>query len=988
MSGEFRELEHRVGFQQRHLGADANDLAVMLATVGYASTTELLDDLVPEAIRDRAPINLPEALTEAEVHAELKSLASLNTPRKPFIGLGYAGTFTPAVLRRNILENPGWYTAYTPYQPEISQGRLEALLVFQTMVTDLTGTELAGASLLDEGTAAAEAMQMCRRVSKKTVAGSERVLVDQFCHPQTIAVLVQRAEPLDVTVEVVDVRAGKLDLINVTVVVLQSPDTRGVLHDDAALIQTLHEAEVQVVVATDLLACTLITPPGQQGADAVVGSTQRLGVPLFAGGPHAAFLATKETNARHLPGRLVGVSEDVEGRPAFRLALQTREQHIRREKATSNICTAQVLLAVMAGMFAVHHGPEGLIRIARRTHVLASVLRAQLVSAGLRVIGDTWFDTITLAVGDTAEALFAAARDAGFELGRVPDATGALYPGDGEHVRIALDETATLEDVTALLTVLVGTAGTLERSQADHLAKELPGIPSSIARKSQFLQDKRFSLYRSESELMRWLQRLRSKDIALDQAMIPLGSCTMKLNAAVEMDAVSDPAFASVHPFAPRQDLAGTARIVADLEQWLAEITGYDAVSLQPNSGAQGELAGLLAIRGYHLSRGDTQRNVCLIPSSAHGTNAASAVMAGMKVVVVGCDDNGNIDVAQLRTLATQCGDTLAAVMVTYPSTHGVFEATITEVCDIIHNFGGQVYLDGANMNALVGVARPGWFGADVSHLNLHKTFCIPHGGGGPGVGPVACRAHLAPYLPTHPLFPDARAKTAHMVGPIAAAPWGSAGILQISWAYVRLMGGEGLRMASENAIVAANYIATRLRDAFPVLYSGAHGLVAHEAIIDVRPMKQSSSVTNADVAKRLIDYGFHAPTMSFPVAGTLMIEPTESEARVELDRFCDAMLAIRQEIDAVERGVWPKDNNPLSNAPHPAQRLLGETWSYPYPREVAAYPLASVTQRKYWVPVGRIDDAYGDRNLVCSCPPIEAFAETISAITTVPSGG
>jgi glycine dehydrogenase len=984
VSGDFGELEHREGFQQRHLGADTDELVAMLATVGYDSSTALLDDLVPEAIRDRAPINLPEAITEADVQRELRALAALNTPKRPFIGLGYYGTFTPAVLQRNILENPGWYTAYTPYQPEISQGRLEALLVFQTMVTDLTGTELAGASLLDEGTAAAEGMQMCRRVSKKTVHGPETVLVDEHCHPQTIAVLIQRAEPLDVTVKIVDLRQNLPALDDVTVAVLQSPDTRGVLHDDHDLITQLHASDVQVVIATDLLACTLITPPGEQGADAVVGSTQRFGVPMFAGGPHAAFLATREENARHLPGRLVGVSEDVEGRAAFRLALQTREQHIRREKATSNICTAQVLLAVMAGMFAVHHGPGGLARIAKRTHVLASVLRAKAVAAGLHVVGESWFDTVTFRLDGRVDAVCDAARQAGYELGRVPDATGALYPGDGMHVRVALDETATLADVEALITVLTGETADDLLAVADTAAATLPGIPDTLTRTTTYLTDKRFTLYRSETELMRWLQRLRTKDIALDQAMIPLGSCTMKLNAAIEMEAVSDPAFAAVHPFAPRSDLAGTAKIVSDLETWLAEITGYDAVSLQPNSGAQGELAGLLAIRGYHLSRGDTQRDVCLIPSSAHGTNAASAVMAGMRVVVVGCDDDGNVDVAQLRDLAQRHADTLAAVMVTYPSTHGVFEHTITEVCDIIHTYGGQVYLDGANMNALVGVARPGWFGADVSHLNLHKTFCIPHGGGGPGVGPVACRSHLAPYLPTHPLFPSSPG--AHgAVGPIASAPWGSAGILQISWAYVRLMGGEGLRRASENAIVAANYIATRLRDAFPVLYSGAHGLVAHEAIIDIRPMKNMAQITNADVAKRLIDYGFHAPTMSFPVAGTLMIEPTESEARVEIDRFCDAMLAIRQEIAAVERGVWPTDNNPLVNAPHPPQRLLSETWNHPYPREVAAYPLPSVTHRKYWVPVGRIDDAYGDRNLVCSCPPIEAFADSVAAISSLP---
>jgi glycine dehydrogenase len=984
VSGAFGELEHRQGFQQRHIGTNSHDLETMLKTIGYASTEALLDDLVPEAIRDRSPINLPGPATEAEVHQELLALAEKNTPKRPFIGLGYHGTFTPAVLRRNILENPGWYTAYTPYQPEISQGRLEALLVFQTMVTDLTGTELAGASLLDEGTAAAEGMQMCRRVSKKRIEGGERVLIDRHCHPQTIAVLTQRAEPLDITVDVVDVRTTSHDLTAVTVVVLQSPDTRGVLHDDAALIAELHANDVQVVVATDLLACTLVTPPGEQGADAVVGSTQRFGVPLFAGGPHAAFLATREANARHLPGRLVGVSEDVEGRPAFRLALQTREQHIRREKATSNICTAQVLLAVMAGMFAVHHGADGLMRIAKRTHALTTVLRQQLVATGITVVGESWFDTITLHLPGDTERIFRAAREAGYELGRSPGANGALYPGDGEHVRIALDETATLQDIETLVAVITGREQPALVHEADAAATSLTGVPSTLLRHSAFLTDGRFSLYRSETELMRWLQRLRNKDIALDQAMIPLGSCTMKLNAAVEMEAVSNPKFASVHPFAPRDDLRGTAQIVADLEQWLAEITGYDAVSLQPNSGAQGELAGLLAIRGYHLSRGDTHRNVCLIPSSAHGTNAASAVMAGMAVVVVGCDDDGNIDVEQLRTLATQYHDTLAAVMVTYPSTHGVFEATITEVCEIVHQHGGQVYLDGANMNALVGVARPGWFGADVSHLNLHKTFCIPHGGGGPGVGPVACRQHLAPFLPTHPLFANDMPTGPHTVGPVAAAPWGSAGILQISWAYVRLMGGDGLRQASETAIVAANYIAARLRDAFPVLYSGRNGLVAHEAIIDIRPMKASSSVSNADVAKRLIDYGFHAPTMSFPVAGTLMIEPTESEARIELDRFCDAMLAIREEIAAIERGVWPHDNNPLVNAPHPAARLLGETWSYPYPREVAAYPLSSVVARKYWVPVGRIDDAFGDRNLVCSCPPIEAFASAVPAASGV----
>lgn len=985
VTGDFRELEHRDGFQQRHIGIHHDDLTAMLQTVGYDSTTALLDALVPETIRDRAALNLPAAATEAEVHAELAAIAARNTPKRPMIGLGYHATFTPAVLRRNILENPGWYTAYTPYQPEISQGRLEALLVFQTMVTDLTGTELAGASLLDEATAAAEGVQMCRRISRKKITGTERVIADSHCHPQTIAVLQQRALPLGVTVDVIDLRNTPVDLSDVSVVLIQSPDTRGVLHDDRALIETLHAADVQVVVATDLLACTLITPPGEQGADAVVGSTQRFGVPLFAGGPHAAFLATREVNARHLPGRLVGVSEDADGHAAFRLALQTREQHIRREKATSNICTAQVLLAVIAGMFAVHHGPTGLRRIAQRTHALTSLLRTQLIDAGIAVVGESWFDTITLHLPGRADAVFAAARAAGYELGRAPGSDGTLYPGDGVHVRIACDETTTLDDIATLGQVITQLPLTDKHARADQFANGLHGIPVDLQRNTAYLTDRRFHLYRSETELMRWLQRLRTKDIALDQSMIPLGSCTMKLNAAVEMEAVSDARFATLHPFAPREDLQGTAQIVADLEQWLAEITGYDAVSLQPNSGAQGELAGLLAIRGYHHARGDMQRDVCLIPSSAHGTNAASAVMAGMEVVVVGCDSDGNIDVAELRTLARTHQERLAAVMVTYPSTHGVFEATITEVCEIVHANGGQVYLDGANLNALVGVARPGAFGADVSHLNLHKTFCIPHGGGGPGVGPVACKSHLAPYLPTHPFFSNATLRTDQTVGPVAAAPWGSAGILQISWAYVRLMGGEGLRRASEAAILAANYVATRLRDAFPVLYAGEQGLVAHEVIIDIRPLKTTSSVSNVDVAKRLIDYGFHAPTMSFPVAGTLMIEPTESEARVELDRFIDAMLAIREEIAAVERGVWPIENNPLVNAPHPAQRLLTETWRYPYPREVAAYPLPTVSSRKYWVPVGRIDDAFGDRNLMCSCPPLESFTSGIPETLNVP---
>jgi glycine dehydrogenase len=854
------------------------------------------------------------------------------------------------------------------------------------MIADLTGCELAGASLLDEGTAAAEGIQLCRRATRRTGAV---VVVDPGCHPQTIAVVATRAEPLGWDLVVADPRdpdrfaehvAGDPD--RVAAVLLQQPTTDGSFPDDTAIIARCHEVDVPVVVATDLLACTLATPPGEQGADVVVGSSQRFGVPPMSGGPHAAFLATREAWARQLPGRLVGVSRDAAGRTAYRLALQTREQHIRRERATSNICTSQVLLAVVAGLYAVHHGPAGLTRIARRVHLLTAVLRDLLTAGGIEVAGATFFDTLSLRAPGRASALSEAAVAAGFELRQVDD----------DEVRVSLDETITAAEVAALASALTGRDATGDEvaAAADALLADdleaLPGIGADQRRTSSFLTDPRFHRYRSETDLMRWLRSLKAKDIALDRGMIPLGSCTMKLNAAAEMEPITWPAFADLHPFVPDDRTEGTRRIVADLERWLAEITGYDAVSLQPNAGSQGELAGLLAIRGYHRGNGDPDRDVCLIPSSAHGTNAASAVMAGMRVVVVACDEDGNVDVDDLKRRVTEHGDRLAALMVTYPSTHGVFETRIVEVCDLVHEHGGQVYLDGANLNALVGVARPGRFGADVSHLNLHKTFCIPHGGGGPGVGPVACRSHLAPYLPTHPLVEVAtygEVPADQRTGPVASAPWGSAGILPIPWAYVAMMGPDGLRQATEVAILSANYVAHRLREHYPVLYAGEGGFVAHEVIVDLRPLQAASGITNEDVAKRLIDLGFHAPTMSFPVAGTLMIEPTESESLDELDRFCDAMARIREEIDEVAAGTWPKGDDPLSRAPHPAEEVLVDDWDRPYPREVAAYPgrwdLADGTRPradKYWPPVSRIDNAHGDRNLVCACPPPDAFAE------------
>jgi glycine dehydrogenase len=949
-------------FVERHVGPGPDERATMLAALGLDDVGDLLDEAVPAAIRDETPLRLPAANGEAAVLARLRDLAGRNTVRKALIGMGYHGTITPAVLRRNILEDPGWYTAYTPYQPEISQGRLEALLVFQTMVSDLTGTEIANASLLDEATAAAEGVTLCRRVSKHP---GHAVVVDPDCHPQTIEIVRTRARPLGIEVRVADPRQEPIG-DDVFAVLLQQPGSSGVVRDDAELIGELAARDVRTVVATDLLACTLLTPPGEQGADVVVGSTQRFGVPMMYGGPHAAFLATSQAHARSLPGRLVGVTVDAQGREAYRLALQTREQHIRRERATSNICTSQVLLAVVAAMYAVHHGPEGLSRIARRVHRLTSALRAALVDAGFEVANDTWFDTLRLRVPGEADILAEAAADAGYELRRV----------DADHLGIALDETTTADDAMALLTALVDARAARDadaptvRGAIDGLIAEAPGgLPQELQRTSGFLTDPRFHRYRAEHELLRWLRELKGKDIALDRSMIPLGSCTMKLNAAVEMEAVTWPEFANLHPFVPADRAAGTLELIGELESWLAEITGYAKVSVQPNAGSQGELAGLLAIKGYLEANGQPDRDVCLIPSSAHGTNAASAVMAGMRVKVVACDDEGNVDVDDLRRLVTEHRDDLAALMVTYPSTHGVFEAAITEICDLVHDHGGQVYLDGANLNALVGLARPGRFGADVSHLNLHKTFCIPHGGGGPGVGPVGVVDHLVPYLPGDPLHPEAGGGPA-----VSASAFGSAGILQISWAYIALMGPDGLATATHTAILAANYVAHRLAPHFPVLYTGEKGRVAHECVIDLRGLQSETGISNEDVAKRLIDLGFHAPTMSFPVAGTLMIEPTESESLAELDRFCDAMIAIREEIDGVAAGTWPADDNPLVNAPHTAEDLLVADWARPYTREQAAYPMADTRRDKYWPPVGRVDNAHGDRNLVCACPPPEAF--------------
>ena len=936
------------GFVARHIGPDADAIATMLDVIGVGSLDELADKALPAGILDAVGADglapglehLPPAASEEEALAELRALADSNTVAVSMIGQGYFDTLTPPVLKRNILENPAWYTAYTPYQPEISQGRLEALLNFQTMVSDLTGLDVANASMLDEGTAAAEAMTLMHRAVK---GPSNRLAVDADVYAQTAAVIATRAEPLGIEIVTADLRDG-LPEGDFFGVIVQLPGASGRVDDWSALVTQAHERGALVAVGADLLATTLITPPGDIGADVAFGTTQRFGVPMGFGGPHAGYLAVHTKHARQLPGRLVGVSVDRDGSPAFRLSLQTREQHIRRDKATSNICTAQVLLAVIAAMYASYHGAAGLSAIARRVHDQAAKIAAAL---GDSLVHDAFFDTVLAKVPGRADEIVAAAKAAGINLWRV----------DADHVSVACDEATTDAHVAAVLEAFAVTPA--------------PAAGADIAtRTSDFLTHPAFHRYRTETSMMRYLRSLADKDIALDRSMIPLGSCTMKLNAAAEMEPITWPEFAKQHPFAPVSDNPGLRRLIADLQDWLTGITGYDEISLQPNAGSQGEYAGLLAIQAYHRDNGQADRDVCLIPSSAHGTNAASAALVGMRVVVVSCRANGDVDLDDLRAKVTQHADRLAALMITYPSTHGVYEHDVADICAAVHDAGGQVYVDGANLNALVGLARPGRFGGDVSHLNLHKTFCIPHGGGGPGVGPVAVRSHLAPYLPGHPLADELGDSYT-----VSAAPYGSASILPITWTYIRMMGGAGLRAASLTAIASANYVARRLDEYFPVLYTGENGMVAHECILDLNGITKSTGVTVDDVAKRLADFGFHAPTMSFPVAGTLMVEPTESESLAEVDAFCDAMIAIKAEIDKVGSGEWPVEDNPLRGAPHTAEALLVPEWSHPYTREQAAYPLGKGFRPKVWPPVRRIDAAYGDRNLVCSCPPVEAFA-------------
>lgn len=933
-------------FAARHIGPDSPAVAAMLAVIGVDSLDELAAKAVPTGILDKLADGaapgldaLPPAASEAEALSELRALADDNTVAVSMIGQGYYDTLTPPVLLRNIMENPAWYTAYTPYQPEISQGRLEALLNFQTMVADLTGLEVANASMLDEGTAAAEAMTLLHRAAR---GQANRLAVDVDVFAQTAAVLSTRAKPLGIEIVTADLRDGLPDG-EFFGVIAQLPGASGRVTDWSALVHEAHDRGTLVAVGADLLALTLITPPGDIGADVAFGTTQRFGVPMGFGGPHAGYLAVHAKHARQLPGRLVGVSVDADGSPAYRLALQTREQHIRRDKATSNICTAQVLLAVMAAMYASYHGHDGLTEIARRVHGHAQAIAAALGDA---LVHEKYFDTVLARVPGRAAQVQAAAKERGINLWRV----------DSDHVSVACDEVTTAEHVAIVL-------------DAFGVQVAEPARADIATRTSEFLTHPAFTQYRTETAMMRYLRTLADKDIALDRSMIPLGSCTMKLNAAAEMEPVTWPEFARLHPFAPPSDSAGLRRLIADLESWLVQITGYDAVSLQPNAGSQGEYAGLLAIHDYHADRGEPHRDICLIPSSAHGTNAASAALAGLRVAVVACRDNGDVDLDDLRMKVAEHADRLAALMITYPSTHGVYEHDIADICAAVHDAGGQVYIDGANLNALVGLARPGKFGGDISHLNLHKTFCIPHGGGGPGVGPVAARSHLAKYLPGHPYAPELPGGR-----PVSSAPYGSASILPITWAYIRMMGADGLRAASLTAIASANYIARRLDEYFPVLYTGENGMVAHECILDLRGITKSTGVTVDDVAKRLADYGFHAPTMSFPVAGTLMVEPTESESLTEVDAFCEAMIAIRREIDRVGKGEWPVDDNPLRGAPHTAECLVVSDWDHPYTREQAAYPLGKAFRPKVWPPVRRIDGAYGDRNLVCSCPPVEAF--------------
>ncbi|AWH50399.1 glycine dehydrogenase (aminomethyl-transferring) [Stenotrophomonas sp. SAU14A_NAIMI4_5] len=942
-----RELEHHSAFVERHIGPNDAEIAQMLDVVGHATLDAMTDAIVPAKIKSPAPLALPESMTEVQALAKIRAIADKNTVLRSFIGQGYYGTHTPNVILRNILENPAWYTAYTPYQAEISQGRMEALINFQTLCADLTGMEIANASLLDEATAAAEAMTLAKRSAKSK---SDTFFVHDAVHPQTLELLRTRAEPMGIVLRVgTPAEALEAEAFGL---LLQYPDTFGQVGDYKALVDAVHARGGLVAVATDLLALTLLAAPGEWGADIVVGNSQRFGVPFGFGGPHAAFMACRDAYKRSMPGRLIGVSIDAEGKPAYRLTLQTREQHIRREKATSNICTAQVLLAVMASMYAVYHGPEGLARIARRTHRLASILAASLRSAGVQVGGD-FFDTLHI-TGVHADEIHAKARAAGYNLRAI----------DSDSVGISLDETATRADIVALAAVFGAQADVdaLDASTTD-------ALPAALLRQSAFLTHPVFNTHHSEHELLRYLRSLADKDLAMDRTMIPLGSCTMKLNATAEMIPVTWPEFSQIHPLVPADQALGYKELIETLEAMLVECTGYDAVSLQPNSGAQGEYAGLLAIRAYHRSRGEDHRDICLIPDSAHGTNPASAQMCGMKVVVTKTDANGNVDVEDIRVNAEKYSDRLAAIMITYPSTHGVFEEEVVEICEIIHQHGGQVYTDGANMNALVGVAKPGKWGSDVSHLNLHKTFCIPHGGGGPGVGPCAVKEHLAPFLP-------GKLGDNGPVGMVSAASFGSASILPISWMYIAMMGSEGLRKATQVAQLNANYIAKRLAPHFKTLYTGRNGLVAHECILDVRPLEKTSGIGAEDVAKRLIDFGFHAPTLSFPVAGTLMVEPTESESLHELDRFIDAMIQIREEIRAIEDGRLDREDNPLKNAPHTATAVTASEWTHAYPRELAAFPLPSLKLQKYWPPVARVDNVYGDKNVMCACIPVDAYKD------------
>ncbi|MFN5036868.1 MAG: aminomethyl-transferring glycine dehydrogenase [Bradyrhizobium sp.] len=954
MNAPFKPInEAATDFVRRHVGPSPRDVNAMLETVGAASLQALMNETLPASIRQKAPLDLGRALSETEALAHMSELAAQNQIFTSLIGQGYSGTILPAVIQRNILENPAWYTAYTPYQPEISQGRLEALFNFQTMICDLTGLDVANASLLDEATAAAEAMALAERHSQ---VKAKVFFVDKEVHPQTLAVMRTRAAPLGWALVVGD-PLTELDKADVLGALLQYPGTTGTVRDLRPAIASLRAKGALAIGAADLLSLTLLTSPGELGADIAIGSAQRFGVPMGYGGPHAAYMAVRDTLKRSLPGRIVGLSVDSRGAPAYRLALQTREQHIRREKATSNICTAQVLLAVIASMYAVYHGPEGLTHIARGVHRRTTVLAAGLRKLGFTPTSEAFFDTVTVEAGTKQIEIVTRAQ-----AERINLRIGATTLG------IALDETTTPETVEAVWRVF---GGKLSFAEIEAGARE--ALPKELRRSSAFLTHPVFNTHRSETELLRYMRKLSDRDLALDRAMIPLGSCTMKLNATTEMIPLTWPAFGNLHPFAPTDQAKGYHALFKRLEQWLCDITGYDAVSLQPNSGAQGEYAGLLAIRGYHLARGEPHRKVCLIPSSAHGTNPASAAMVGMDVVVVACDARGDVDVNDLRAKAEKHSANLAAVMITYPSTHGVFEEHISEICDIVHAHGGQVYLDGANMNAQVGLSRPGDYGADVSHLNLHKTFCIPHGGGGPGMGPIGVKAHLAPYLPGHPSTDGA---TAHAIGPVSAAPFGSASILTISYIYILMMGGEGLTRATEVAILNANYIAAKLQPHFPVLYRNERGRVAHECIVDPRALKTTSGVTVDDIAKRLIDYGFHAPTMSFPVAGTLMIEPTESESKFEIDRFCDAMIAIRNEIAEIESGRWKVEASPLRHAPHTVHDIADDVWDRAYTRAEGCFPAGVSRSDKYWSPVGRVDNVYGDRNLVCSCPPIEDYAE------------